>query len=327
MRKLLVLGAAIAAGTLLTWLAAVHTLAGAAPAPADAEWPGTGSHFSFMQHFARREENESARRLLATAGRFGESDLRDARRPLFDYIRGTSILAPPPPFLAEHANTIRTLRAQIVSNPAPLWALDMSDVFDPPLPPLVTALQLVTVLGADAVAQHAGQNDRAAWTDLRAAWIVSQSLWDRPEPISVVYALGATRTIMNAGDKIDGPRPSWWAEMMAFDVRAPLLRSMQYEAWINAMRAEKYPAGEPDESRVRDVARRALAPLLRPVREVQATLQAGHLRRAAQSIAQAGPRVDFSAAAAPEWAGMVERVNRFRHDRDRAALRLTAAQR
>ena len=114
------------------------------------------------------------------------------------------------------ATSSPVFRAQIVSNPPPVWPLHINDILEPPTPPFSTSMQLFTLLGADALAQR---NEAAAWTDLRAAWVLARSLWDRPEPMSVMIAMSGTRVVASVATKLQPPIPSWGS--LAAEARMP----------------------------------------------------------------------------------------------------------
>jgi hypothetical protein len=305
LRKALAILAAAGAGALVAWLAGSRAFSGETVV---LDWPDR----KFARQFPNRAENESATRLMSTVERFGD-ELPKARASLTDYIRKEG---PPPPFLEKHANTIRTLRAQIASNPPPVWALQIDDILEPPLPPLTLHMQLFQLLGADALAQHKSGNEAAAWADLRAAWILSQALWNRPEAWSVGTAMVGNRVIAAVAAKLDPPLPAWWSDAAAFDVRPPLVRSIAYEAWAARARADRFPVGESDGSRLDNAVRRAAAPFVRPIRVAQASLVAGRLRHAAAAVENSDPCEPFVIASMPEWAGFVRRFNRFRIERE-----------
>ncbi len=328
MTKLLAILAGVGAGVLIVWITASRALSSERLLVGDVNWPRGGAIGDFSRQFPDRDENDSATRLLATAERFGERELREARPAMNDYLRrelsaNGDTVAPPPPavkqFLQTHANVIRTLRAQIISNPGPVWKQQIDDILDPPGPPLGLHMQLFLLLTTDALTQRSQQNDLAAWTDLRAAWVLSQSLWERPEIMSVLTAMIGTRMIAAAAVKLLAPPPPWWAEVVSFDVRQPLLRSMEYEAWAAHQRAERFPAGEPDGTPFGDAIRGFVAPLLRPIRAVQAGIVIGRLRDTAAAAATADPCAPFVIAHSPEWAGVVRRFNRFQIEREGVA--------
>jgi len=292
-RRAIALLAAIGGGVLIAWIAASRALSGATLVTS---WPSP----AFAQQFPERDENASATRLLATVERFGD-DLSTIRRGEV-----------PPAFLEKHANTIRTLRAQIISNDAPVWALDVDDILEPPSPPFRTHLRLFALLGADALAQHARNNDAAAWADLHASWILARSLWQRPETMSIAVALSGSRIIAAAAPKIGPPLPAWWSEFASFDVRAPLLHAIEYEAYAMQLRAERYPLGEPDGSQFNDTVRRIAAPLVRPIRIAQSSVAIGGIREVALAVQHAKPCRAIAIPGMPEWSGFATRFNDFR---------------
>ena len=232
-------------------LALIAALVAAAPAPP--RWP---SH----------TENASATRLQSTVERFG-GDLTTIRRGQV-----------PPAFLAKHANTIRTLRAEIVSEAPPVWALDANDILEPPYPPLRMHMRLFSIFAADARAQR---YSAAAWADLHAIWILSRSLLQRPENISIRVALIGRRRIDVVAGELKSPKPDWWREYESFDLRKPQIRSLEYEAWLMRAWADRYPLGEPDGS-LFDEVRVVAEPFVRPIRLLQANLAAERMRREAK---------------------------------------------
>jgi hypothetical protein len=134
-------------------------------------------------------------------------------------------------FLQKHANTIRTLRAQIVSNDAPVWRTDIDDVFHAPLPPLRMQMRAFSILAADAESQR---SPAIAWADLHAMWILDRALFDRPEATSIRAALYCRRLILQSSRHL-GDAPQWWREVESFDGGTAVARSHAYEVWLYAM--------------------------------------------------------------------------------------------
>ncbi|HJT18360.1 MAG TPA: hypothetical protein VJ853_13265 [Thermoanaerobaculia bacterium] len=179
--------------------------------------------FATHTAFPPRAENASAERLLSTIERFGDD---------LDTIRWGEV---PCGFVQKHANTIRTLRAQIVSNEPPVWQTDIDDVFHAPMPPLRLQFRVFEILAADATSQR---NPAIAWTDLHAMWILDRSLFDRPEASSIRTALFARHMILDASNHL-GPRPEWWREVESFDTATAAARSHGYEVWLYVMQVYK----------------------------------------------------------------------------------------
>ena len=269
-----------------------------------AMWPAQWPARDFAARLPNRAENASASRLMATVSRFGD-DLRRSR--------------PTPEFLEKHGNTIRTLRAQIVSNPPPVWASSATDVLDPPMPPVSVHRWLFQIFAADAIAQHRRGSDAAAWADLHAIEILSRALWERPEAWSIGAAAFGNRLITTVAASLSSPPPAWFAEAAAFDVRPPLVRAIEYEAWALRERADRYPAGESDGSFFEDTLRDVAAPILRPLRAVQSSVAIQRLHEVAEAIEKAGPCDRIKVAAAPEWSAFAQRVLSSRLKNDRVA--------
>jgi hypothetical protein len=268
--------AALAVATLAVWLGAAHALGNKRPIVGDIEWPGGGKLSELARQFPTVAESESATRLLATADRL------------------------PDP------SAFQTLRAEIISNPAPIWARQIDDILEPPTPPLILHMRLFAMFASDAREHHDRGKDAIAWSDLHAMWILAQSLWQRPELMSVGVAMRGTRTIVAVASKLPQPRPSWWPELATFDVRRPFVRALEYDAWVARQRAERYPAGEPDDSRFLELVRDAAAPVLRPIREVQANESIAHDRELADALIRhiRSPRLERIERLEAERAGL-----------------------
>jgi hypothetical protein len=179
--------------------------------------------FATRTAFPPRAENASAERTLSTIERFG-GDL--------DMIWWGEV---PCGFLQKHANTIRTLRAQIVSNEAPVWQTDIDDVFHAPMPPLRMQMRVFSILAADAASQ---KSPAIAWSDLHAMWILDRALFDRPEATSIRAARYGRRLIVQSAKHLGDP-PAWWRDFEAFDTTTAEARSHAYEIWLYAMQVYK----------------------------------------------------------------------------------------
>ena len=283
--KKIAFGAAVVAGLAIAWIAGAHVIAATA---FDRAWASD----EFVRRLPHNAENESATRISATAERLGELD--SIRPALRDVLRGKAPSDGVVRFLESRANAIRTLRAAIISNPPPVWAADPEEILDPVEPPLALHLRLYTVLGADAALQRSRANERAAESDLRAVSILARSLEQRPEIGSLIVAL--------IGHRIAASPPS--------DVRGPLLRAIEYDAWITRARAERYPAGEPNGSQLADAIRGAAAPFLRPIRVAQADLEIGRMQKMATAVAATPPSSPLPVPELRAWAPLFARINR-----------------
>jgi hypothetical protein len=288
------------------------------------------------RRFPNHDESDSAARFLATITRFDEPDLRRQRVGAVEYIRrevaSTVAASSAPPdglarFLQRNASTLAILRAQLVSNPPPVWLQRADDLAETPQPDVILISHLFTTLAADALNEHSHRRDAIAWTDLGAIWVLAQSLWVRPEVPSVISALGGCRLIAAVASKLSPPAARWWRDFLVFDPRPPFARSLEYEAWALRMRAEKYPAGEPDEdSGFHEAMRTAAEPFLRPIRVMQADARVRDLRELARGIATADPCGEPPRGALRRWSGMLQRLDRFLLEREGVA-RLIEAER
>ena len=141
--------------------------------------------------------------------------------------------------------------------------------------------------------------------------------------MSIATAMIGTRSVTAAAVRLDPPVPTWWAEVAAFDIRTPLVHSIEYEAWATRERAERYPVGESDGSRFEDVVRRAVAPLARPIRVAQASIAIARFHETAGVAAKSDPCEPLVIASNPDWAAFIRRFHRFEIEREGADKFLT----
>ena len=315
--------AALVAALLIVW-AIGHALLSHAPVE-----PSPAADYA-RQHFPDRDENESAARVLATVARFDETELRRNRSAEIDYIRfevaSPSAQTTPPPeplakFFAENAAIISTLRAELASNPPPVWKMRADDLLDTPQPDSIIITQLFVMFASDAIAEHSHRNDAAAWSDLGAMWSLTQSLLVRPEIYAVLTALSGSRLITAVATKLTPPLPRWWIDFVAVDPRAPLARALDYDAWAMRTRAVRYPVGEADdENALREVMRRAAEPFVRPIRIMAADRRVRDMRELRRRIAIATPceRAPLPGAL-QRWSTTLQHLHRFMIEREGAA--------
>lgn len=329
MIRIAIFAAALTIALVVVWAAASHVVSTPVVASGDAV------QLDVPRHFPDRNENETATRLLAIVAAVDNDDLRDGRSIAIEYIRRevaspAAVPAAPPPdvakYLDKNAKTIQTLRALLASNAPPVWKQRANELLDRPEPEFGLHMTLFTLFAADALAQCNRGSATTAWTDAGAIWTLAASLWNRPERNSVLLALSGSRILGAIAIKLPAPAPRWWNDFVAFNPRPPLLRSMQYEAWSMRTNAERYPVGEPEEETgLREVARRAAEPLVRPIRVLQADAQARDARTVARALAVATPcdvmpdsarRIDLSVT--------IQRLNRFIIEREGVARLLAA---
>lgn len=309
--------AALAAALLIVWAIGHYAVDRVRVEPAPV--------FDVQTQFPDRDENESAARFYSTTARLDLAQVRRQREAAIDYIArevtSPSMASAQPPaklaaFLDANAPALHILRAQLASNPVPLWKLRANDLLDTQQPDYILMMQLSVAFAADALAEHSRHHDAGAWADLEAINVTAQSLWSRPELTSVLTALNVSRLITAIATKLPPPAPPWWAAFVARDPRAPLLRSLQYEAWAARTRAERYPAGEPeDETGFQEAMRRAAEPFVRPLRVMEADSRVSDFRELMREIMRTDP-CTADAVAVPRWTGTIARFNRFIIERE-----------
>lgn len=322
MNRLLGLAAAVLAAVALLWVIGRSLVSDAIVEPA----PYVDVT---RQRFPDHDENEPAARFLSTVARLNEATLRRQREAEVDYVRQqvaspAADTDPPPPalatFLRQNATTIHTLRAELVSNPGPVWKQRAGDLPDPPQPDDTLLTGTMLMFAADALAQHNMHNDAAAWSDLGAIWVLARSLWVRPEITSVAVALVGSRYITAVASKLPAPPPKWWNDYLAINPRPPFLHALEYDAWAMRVRAERFPAGEPDEEDPwHDTLRRAAEPFLWPVQVYAANRRVRAIRESIRQIAVAEPCVPVETEVLGRWAWALRRMDRFLVEREGVA--------
>ena len=279
--------------------------------------------------FADRAENETAARVLAAVARLDDGAMRRQRESAIEYLRrevaSSSAAAEPPPselavFLKKHAAEMQAIRAQLASNPPPVWKLRTEDLENTSQPDLIAIMHLFSMFAADAMASHSAQRDAVAWADLGAMWVLSRSLWSRPDIESVLTALTGSRMIGGVAVKLSPPAPQWWLDFVSFDPRQAFAPALVHEADRVRKYAEQYPIGPPDDdpNGPATAIRRVIEPFVRPVRVVQADESARHLRELAVTIPRSGP-CDALPPAARKWTSTLHRLSRFLIEREGAA--------
>jgi hypothetical protein len=323
-KRVLLFAAAVIAVVALVWFAGSRIVSPPKKVATNVEPPPA---------FPNRDENETARRLMALLSRSNEEKLRDGRGPVIEYIRrevaspAADPAAPPAEIvahLASNAQTVAAVRALLLSNPPPVWKLRASELIEPPEPQFPVFMQIFTTLTADALNERSRGNTSAAWADLGALWVITQSLWSRPEANAVLLALTGSRMVNAAASKMPVPPPAWWNEFATYNPRPSYARAMQYEAWAMRSNAERYPAGEPSDEQVQEVVRRATEPILQPIRMFEAESHARELHEIAHVVATATPCDDVPRSEARYWSLSALRLHRFLVEREGVARLLAA---
>ncbi len=287
-----------------------------------------------QQRFPNLIENDSAARFFSTLSRIDEKELSVQREKEVDYLQreiaspAATTSPPPAPLsrvLEKNAVTLGILRAQLASNPPPVWAQRPADLLDPPQPDVILISRLFTTFAAHSLAEHNRLDDIGAWSDLTAMWVLARSLWSRPELPSVLAALGGCRMIAATASKLPAPAPQWWSDFLQFDPRRPLAQALEYEAWAARSHAERYPAGEPDETNgFHEAMRRAAEPFVRPLRVMEADSRVHDFRDLMQAVTSTDACGPISQAVRERWLGTVLRLNRFLVEREGVAKLLAA---
>ncbi|HET7435259.1 MAG TPA: hypothetical protein VFN10_11175 [Thermoanaerobaculia bacterium] len=97
-------------------------------------------------------------------------------------------------------------------------------------PNLLAIIQLQRALVARSLLKARG-GDARAWDELHASWQLAGSLWNRPEPASVLVGLASARMINAAARKLPLPVPPWFREVLDFDPALSLAAAQQAEVW------------------------------------------------------------------------------------------------
>ncbi len=215
------------------------------------QWPaGLGTLASVEQRFPPRKTNDSARRLVELAAPLGitfqpaSGKADPVRTAITEYVkaehgRAEAAIGEPPAavqtYLAAHEAEIDALRDHLLHGDPIVWELDIAKGFDAPLPSLVGHMNVVRLLTARALVRGRGDDARAwdAWDDLHAAWRVAQMLEPRPELISQMIVLAATRSVNGAAWKLPpAANNAWLAEVQRLDHRRLLISAYQNEMWV-----------------------------------------------------------------------------------------------
>jgi hypothetical protein len=289
---------AVVVVTILVWLAGRAFFAPPPLTESSAAWPyGLGSLNDFAKRYPPHEASTNANEIVRIAKALDvdmaivqprsrpSETMRKLRQSFVRYLASEvaksddSIDEPPPDvkqYLDEHRAALDELRAQLIANSEPRWALDIQELWTAPEPNGSGHFDLFAIFASDALQQRRAGTDVVAWQDLEATWKLARGLWSRPD---FSAALSGTRLMNDVAWKMRAPAPPWWREVLAFDADRAAATSVEYEAWLFVEGAKRYPAGEPDdESSTREHARRAAGLFLGPLRIRQAENYAGRLR-------------------------------------------------
>jgi len=303
LKKLLVIAAAVAVLVALIWFGCAHYLNSTAATAASSQWPNNlGTADDIARHFPSHGDNETATRVVALAKPLGvgfedrgaQSEIQPTREAMSQHLSraigasGDAVDAPSAPlaqWLAQHANDVRALQQQLVAHDAPQWAVDTGAMTEPPMPRLMPQMDLFRVLALDALEQHRSGNDALAWEDLHASWKLAQGLIARPELISQLIGIAGARMANGVAAKLSAPEPAWRHELASFDFGNAAVASLAYEAAHSWRYAHRYPAGEPNEDKLRNRGRQLAGIVLAPYLRHRAGIALEQQRKAAMEVA------------------------------------------
>jgi hypothetical protein len=174
-------------------------------------------------------------------GRPKKTELDDVRAPLEKWVDQQSAkaegLPDAPPaavaaYFASHAATLDTIEKSLLAGPAPDWAVDLAKLHAAPVPNVLGQMQLARTLVGRAEARAAAKDVRAE-ESLRAAFAHTGALRGRPEVVSQVVSIAATRLELGAVRRIPVDAAAWRERLKMLDPRGGLLTALRHEAWVN----------------------------------------------------------------------------------------------
>ncbi|MCU1229655.1 MAG: hypothetical protein JWO97_2539 [Acidobacteria bacterium] len=238
-------------------------------------------------------------------------------------------ISPPPAELAkyldDHRADIDAVRDHLLSNEGAIaWPVDLSRLFDAPLPNLLAHMSVTRLLAASALAH-------GDWDYLHASWLLTRVLWPRPETISVLIARATTSMLCAAARKLPAPAPAWFAEIGQYDYRRAMTAAEQCDAWLllTKMRDDPFNA--------ESVPRRILTFPFLPFARIWAADLANRERSIAEQLtmirdcAVDGDAFDrrmkaavpkfhvYSRVTLPAWGSMWQRISRLRVETELAS--------
>ena len=258
-------------GAALVWLGAGSLKAARCEQAAEGAWGApSGSLGGLTTQFPARPTNEAARALEGAARTLGIELLPRGEQPAddeasrpkkteWDGVRAplekwadtqaakAEGLPEPPPapvasFLATHAPALDAIEKTLLAGPAPEWAVDVSKLYAAPVPNLSGHMQLARVLVGRAEARAAAKDPRAE-ESLRAAFALTGSLRGRPEIVSQLVSIGATRLEIAAVRRIPVDAAAWRERLKTLDPRAGMLLTWKREAWVQHEAAKRLREG------------------------------------------------------------------------------------
>jgi hypothetical protein len=332
MKKFLTIAAIVSVLVALIWFSGAHYLNSTAATAAQTRWPNNlGTADDIARHFPSHGDNETATHVVALAKPLGISFDDRGAQPEIQTIRpamsqhlahvistdGDAVDAPPAPlaqWLTQHAADIRALQQQLVTHDAPQWAVDADTLVEAPMPRLVSQMDLFRVFALDALEQHRAGNDALAWEDQHASWKLAQGLAARPELISQLIGIAGARLANGVAAKLSAPAPAWRSELASFDFGNAAVASLAYDATHSWRYVRRYPAGEPDDDKLRNRGREFIGIILAPYRRHRSGIaleQQRHLAMELASLRACDPH-PHTPPGTPNLAEAWRRIGRFR---------------
>jgi hypothetical protein len=258
-------------GAALVWFAAGSLKAARRERAAVASWEASfGLLGDLVVRFPAHPANETARTLEDAARGLGielrsrgeqpadeepsrpkKTEWDGVRAPLEKWADAQAAkaegLPEPPPaavasFLAAHAPALDAIEKTLLAGPAPAWAMDVSKLYAAPVPNLSGQMQLARVLVGRAEARAAAKDARAE-ESLRAAFALTGSLRGRPEIVSQLVSIAATRLELAAARRIPVDAVAWRERLKTLDPRAGMLATWKREAWVQNESAKRLREG------------------------------------------------------------------------------------
>jgi len=265
-------------GAVVVWLGAGSLRAARRERVAEAAWAVSfGPLRDFTARFPAHPTNEAARSLEGAARTLGiemrprgeqpaddessrpkKTEWDGVRAPLEKWADAQAAkaegLPEPPPapvasFFAAHAPALDAIERTLLAGPAPEWAVDVSKLYASPVPNLSGQMQLARVIVGRAEARAAAKNARAE-ESLRAAFALTGSLRGRPEIVSQLLSIAATRLELAAVRRIPVDAAAWRERLKTLDPRGGLLMAFRHMAWVQyeaakGLREVRLHAGPP----------------------------------------------------------------------------------
>jgi hypothetical protein len=258
-------------GAALVWLGAGSLKAARRERAAEAAWEASfGPLGDLTARFPAHPTNETARAVEEAARTLGiemrprgeqpaddessrpkKTEWDGVRAPLEKWADAQAAkaegLPEPPPapvasFFASNTPVLDAIERTLLAGPVPEWAVDVSKLYAAPVPNLSGQMQLARVLVGRAEARAAAKDARAE-ESLRAAFALSGSLRGRPEIVSQLVSIAATRLELAAARRIPVDAVAWRERLKTLDPRAGMLVAWKREAWVQHEAAKRLREG------------------------------------------------------------------------------------